>query len=95
MELQPVPSWPSSFLYGNGCPASNELPTSFYYSSTPSWWPSGKPWPPIGPDVSGGNVSGVNGEVNTIPAEDCYLNTMKGSPNGSGGPYSFNAGPVM
>jgi hypothetical protein len=32
------------------------LPASLYYSSKPSWWPSGKAWPPIGPDVSSGNV---------------------------------------
>ncbi|HXZ39878.1 MAG TPA: hypothetical protein VEG68_03995 [Terriglobales bacterium] len=35
---------------------AHTLPASLYYSSTPSWWPSGKHWPPIGPDVSTGNV---------------------------------------
>lgn len=79
------------FPLGNSCPASHALPASFYYSGMPYWWPSGKPWPPIGPDVTGGNVSGVNGYVYTIPAEDCYLSTMGGAPNGTGGPYSFNA----
>jgi hypothetical protein len=79
------------FPYLNSCPSSETLPASFYYSSTPSWWTSGKPWPPIGPDVTGGSVGGVGGHVYTIPAEDCYLNTMKGASNGSGGPYSFNA----
>ena len=44
-------------IYTNPCPSSHTLPASFYYSSTPSWWPSGKPWPIIGPDVSGGNIS--------------------------------------
>ncbi len=34
----------------------HSLPASLYHSSTPSWWPSGKAWPAIGPDVSGGNV---------------------------------------
>jgi len=43
--------------FSNPCPSSDTLPASFYYSSKPSWWPSGKPWPPIGPDVTGGNVS--------------------------------------
>ena len=79
------------FPYGNSCPATETLPTSFYYTSAPSWWPSSKPWPAIGPDVSGGSVSGVDGHVYTIPAQDCYLNTMSGAANGGGGPYSFNA----
>ena len=35
---------------------AHTLPASLYYGSTPSWWPTGKAWPPIGPDVSGGNV---------------------------------------
>lgn len=42
--------------YANAVPASTTLPASFIYSSQPSWWPSGKAWPPIGPDVTGGNV---------------------------------------
>jgi hypothetical protein len=32
------------------------MPSSFVYSSKPSWWPSGKAWPIIGPDVTSGNV---------------------------------------
>jgi hypothetical protein len=79
------------FPYLNSCPSSEALPASFYYSSTPSWWTSGKPWPPIGPDVTGGSVGGVDGHVYTIPAQDCYLNVMGVSANGTGGPYSFNA----
>jgi hypothetical protein len=35
---------------------AHTLPPSLYYNSAPSWWPSGKAWPPVGPDVSGGNV---------------------------------------
>ena len=35
---------------------AHTLPASLYYSSAPSWWPSGKNWPPIGPDISTGNV---------------------------------------
>jgi len=35
---------------------AHTLPASLYYGSTPSWWPSGKAWPPIGPDVASGNV---------------------------------------
>jgi hypothetical protein len=32
------------------------LPPSFVYSAQPAWWPSAKAWPPIGPDVSSGNI---------------------------------------
>lgn len=32
------------------------MPASFIYSSAPSWWPSGKAWPPSGPDVTNGNL---------------------------------------
>jgi hypothetical protein len=37
------------------------LPASFYYSSKPSWWPSGKAWPAIGPDVTTGNIGQCSG----------------------------------
>ncbi|WP_348260828.1 hypothetical protein P8935_13555 [Telmatobacter sp. DSM 110680] len=57
-----VPSNLSS--YGNAVPSSHTLPASFYYSSTPSWWPSGKVWPPIGPDVTSGNVGQCSGGTN-------------------------------
>src|ERR1019366_3771683 len=35
---------------------AHTLPASLYYSSKPSWWPAAKAWPPVGPDVSGGNL---------------------------------------
>lgn len=40
---------------------AHTLPNSLYYNSTPSWWPSGKAWPVIGPDVSTGNVGTCSG----------------------------------
>ena len=40
---------------------SHSLPASLFYRSTPSWWPSGKAWPPIGPDVSSGNLGTCTG----------------------------------
>lgn len=78
-------------LFSNPVPASQSLPASFYLNSKPSWWTAGKPWPAIGPDVTGGNVSGVGGHVYSIPAQDCYLNTMGGPVNGTGPVLTFNA----
>ena len=77
--------------YANPVPANNTLPASFFYFSQPSWWPSGKAWPPIGPDVTGGNVSGMGGHAYTIPAQDCFLTTMGGPSDGTGSVLSFNA----
>jgi hypothetical protein len=77
--------------YSNPIPSSQVLPASFYYSSMPSWWPSAKAWPPIGPDVSGGNILGVGGHANTIPAQDCFQNLMGGPSNGTGPVLTFNA----
>jgi hypothetical protein len=96
-----VPQFPASgavtssfvgvqFSYLNPCPKSETLPASFYYSSKPSWWPSDKAWPIIGPDIAGGNVSDVNGLVFTNPAEDCYLNVMNGNADGTSALLSFN-----
>lgn len=81
----------SQAAYSNPVPANNTLPASFYYTSKPSWWPGTKAWPAIGPDVSGGNVSGVNGLAFTIPAQDCFLTTMGGPSDGTGAVLSFNA----
>jgi hypothetical protein len=78
-------------LYANPVPASQLLPPSFYHSSKPSWWPSGKAWPPVGPDVTGGNIANVAGHANTIPAQDCYTQLMLGPLNGVGSALLFNA----
>lgn len=48
-------------VYANTIPASTALPPSFYLQSKPSWWPSTKPWPAIGPDVTGGNIGICSG----------------------------------
>lgn len=78
--------------FANAVPANNTLPSSFVYtSSTPSWWPSGKAWPLIGPDVSSGNIPNVGGFANSNPAMDCFLNTMGGPTDGTGPVLSFNA----
>jgi len=59
-------------VFPNAVPANQTLPSSFYLSAKPNWWPAAKPWPAIGPDVTGGNVSGYAGHAYTIPAKDCY-----------------------
>jgi hypothetical protein len=48
----------SSAYFGS---LAHALPASLYYASAPAWWPSGKNWPPIGPDVSSGNVGTCTG----------------------------------
>ena len=78
--------------YPNPVPASQTLPSSFYLAAQPSWWPSSKPWPAIGPDIAGGNVPGVSGHVYSSPAQDCYTNVMGGPSDGVAGPLTFNAG---
>lgn len=75
-------------LYANAVPASTALPTSFYLSGKPAWFGS-VPFPPIGPDVSGG--SGPGGHSYSIPAGVCYSQVMGGPADGSGGVLSFNA----
>ena len=78
---------------GLASPATT-FPASFYLSAQPTWWafPNGSaaPWPAIGPDITGGNISGVGGHAWLNPAANCYLNNMGGSTNGSSGPLAFN-----
>jgi hypothetical protein len=47
--------------FGDTGSGQSSMTASFIYSSTPSWWPSGKPWPPIGPDVTSGNMGQCSG----------------------------------
>jgi len=102
---------------GDTVAGQSAMPASFIYASTPSWWPGGKPFPPIGPDVTNGSIGQCSGgtfatlmalqasqctggtlsahvnagHANSIPAMDCYFNTMGGPPDGSGNALSFNA----
>src|SRR5438445_586372 len=64
-----VPSGLTNF--SSAVPASQVLPPSFYLSGKPSWWGT-MPWPAIGPDVAGGDISGYAGHAYTIPARLCY-----------------------
>ena len=76
---------PSSLgLYANPVPAGQGLPASFYLSAKPGWWPSSVPWPPIGPDLTGG--TGPGGHSYDIPAAVCYNTLTK-----TNGILNFNA----
>lgn len=76
--------------YANPVPANNNLPNSFFLSGKPSWWPSSTPWPPIGPDVTGGDLANLGGHAYTIPSRNCYLNVMGGKMDGTSGVLTFN-----
>ena len=83
-----VPTGISSF--SNAVPSSQVLPASFYLSAKPGWW-GATAWPPIGPDVTGGNITGVGGLANKTPAQLCYTNVMGGPADGTGSVLTFNA----
>jgi hypothetical protein len=58
---------------------AHTLPASLYYSSKPSWWTSGKAWPPIGPDVSSGNLgtcSGIHAGAQATSSSQCGGGTL-------------------
>jgi len=58
---------------------AHTLPNSLYYGSAPSWWPSGKPFPPIGPDVSSGNLgtcSGTYSGYQGVSSSQCAGGTL-------------------
>jgi len=84
-----VPSGIANFP--NPVPGNQTLPASFFLSSKPGFWPSSKPWPGIGPDVTGGNIANVGGHAYTVPTQDCFLNVMHGPADGNGNVLSFNA----
>lgn len=73
--------------YSNTVPATQTLPASFIYTTKPAWYGSSI-WPPIGPEVAGGNISGVGGHANKIPAQICYETLTV---NAQGVPTNFNA----
>jgi len=80
--------------YANPVPATQTLPPSFYLSAKPAWFGSA-PWPPIGPDVTGGDVSNspTGGHANKIPARLCFENAALDSAYPSSNPRirQFNA----
>ena len=83
---------PTGGSYPTAVPSSQTLPASFYLVAKPAWFGS-VAWPPIGPDVTGGNIDNVAGHAYKIPAQLCWENAnAAGQPaDGSGTPVSFNA----
>lgn len=73
--------------YGNPVPASQTLPASFYLTAKPAWWGS-VAWPAVGPDVTNGDVAGLDGYAYANPARVCYDNATK---DGNGAMTNFNA----
>lgn len=58
---------------GVAVPSDQALPSSYYYSGRPGWFPAGVAWPPIGPEVTGGTGWGDSGgRVHKIPAYLCW-----------------------
>jgi hypothetical protein len=55
----------------NPVPIVTSLPASLYLSAKPPFFGSVR-WPPIGPDVTGGDVSNVGGHVFKTPAQLCF-----------------------
>lgn len=54
-------------------PTVQTLRASYFYTARPGWFPPGVAWPPIGPDVTGGNAFGdTTGHVSRIPAQLCW-----------------------
>lgn len=71
---------------------THTLPASFYLTSKPAWWGTTSttttPFPPIGPDVTGG--SGPGNHTNMIPAQACFYSIMGGVEGGAGSPLTFD-----
>jgi hypothetical protein len=59
---------------GHPVPANHVLPASLFLAAKPNWW-GAVAWPPIGPDVTGGQDPG--GHARKIPAHLCYETTPK------------------
>ncbi len=76
--------------YPNAVPASQTLPASFAYASKPSWFGT-VAWPPIGPDVTSGDIAGYAGHANKIPARVCFESSTVDSAYGSNNVRLFNA----
>jgi hypothetical protein len=68
-EASEIPS--GAAFFANAVPSSQVLPSSLYLSAKPDWFQA-ITWPPIGPDVTGGDITGYAGHAYKIPARVCY-----------------------
>jgi hypothetical protein len=75
--------------YPNQLPSTETLPASLYMSTKPSWF-GAVAWPPIGPDVSGGNITGYGGHAYKIPTRLCFETSPTDAAYG-GNVRQFNA----
>jgi len=73
-------SYPNSVP--SSCTASTSCAASLYLSGKPGWWPSSTPFPPIGYDVSGGDVGQCSGTLGTT--SQAGLPATSGTQCGSG-----------
>jgi hypothetical protein len=69
--------------------SARTLPPSLYYSSKPAWWPAGKAWPWVGPDLTP--------KVGALPAKDrsdafSYMNASDPACTLDCGNYCCHAG---
>lgn len=69
-QADEIPS--SDANYPNPVPSDQALPASFYLTRKPMRYPESVPWPAVGPDISGGDVSNVGGRAHSIPAKRCW-----------------------
>jgi hypothetical protein len=96
-----APRWVSAEVpsglgsYANAVPPNRTLPRSFYLSSTPPPFFNtaygAVAYPPIGPDVTGGNITGVGGFANHIPAQVCYSHMADDPAYAAGTVRTFSA----
>lgn len=74
-ESSEVPTTGIPRINGNPVPSNQNLPNSFFLPGRPAFFDTtwiAVNWPPIGPDVTSGEIQGVANHVNSIPAKLCF-----------------------
>jgi hypothetical protein len=80
--------------FSNPVPSSQTLPASFYLSGKPAFIPASRPWPLIGPEVTGGDAPNSAGHAYKIPARVCFESAAVDPAYSGSSPRikTFNAG---